>query len=426
MTRTSVLGHGSWGPRHRGLRLALLLATLFFFPLVGAQSSPTPTFSFSLFHRFSGGEAGTSPAGGVIRDRQGNFYGVTQQGGSFNYGTVFMLGLTGRETVLHSFNGQDGLWPSAALIRDGEGNLYGVTSNGGTSEGGKCRFGCGVVFKIDTSGKETLLHAFTGGVDGGNPIAPLLLDEAGDIYGVTYGGGDSSCTGGCGVVFRLNKGGKETVLYTFTGGADGAGPSTLIRDASENLYGSTRGGGDINCNRGGCGTIFKLDETGKKTILYTFTDLINGDAPNGLIRDVTGKFFGVTWQGGDLFGCGGTGCGTVFELDSSYRESVLYTFSGGSDGANPNPALIRDASGNLYGVTEDGGDLNCYGNIGCGTVFEVNTAGQETVLHTFTESDGQFPIGLMRDLHGDFYGTTYIGGSSKCLYGCGVVFKLTP
>lgn len=424
MTETSVHGQGSSGKRQRATRRELLLATLFILPLIAAQSAQSPTFS--LFHKFSGGGAGNYPAGGVIRDTPGNFYGVTQMGGSFNYGTVFMLSPTGKETVLHSFTGQDGLWPSADLIRDDEGNLYGVTSDGGTAEGGKCQFGCGVVFKVDTTGKETILHAFTGGADGGNPITPLLLDKAGNLYGVTYGGGDPSCTGGCGVVFRLNSVGKETILYTFTGGGDGVGPSTLLRDASGNLYGSTRGGGDINCNRGGCGTVFKLDKIGKKTILYSFTDAVDGSVPTGLIRDVTGNFFGVAWQGGHLSGCGGYGCGTVFKLDSSRHETVLYTFTGGSDGANPNPALIRDASGNLYGVTEDGGALNCYGNIGCGTVFKVDAAGHETVLHTFTEIDGQFAIGLMRDAAGRFYGTTYIGGSSKCLYGCGVVFSLTP
>jgi len=419
-----VHGQGFSGKRQRATRRGLLLATLFISTLIAAQSAQTPTFS--LFHKFTGGMAGAYPAGGVIRDAQGNSYGVTQMGGSFNYGTVFMLSPTGKETVLHSFTGQDGLWPSAELIRDGEGNLYGVTSDGGTAEGGKCHFGCGVVFKVSTTGKETVLHAFTGGADGGNPITPLLMDKARNLYGVTFGAGDSSCTGGCGVVFRLNNVGKETILYTFTGGTDGAGPSTLIRDASGNLYGSTRGGGDINCNRGGCGTVFNLDKNGKKTILYSFTDEIDGVAPVGLIRDVTGNFFGVAWQGGDLSGCGGTGCGTVFKLDSSHKETVLYRFSGGIDGANPNPPLIRDAAGNLYGVTEDGGDLNCYGNIGCGTVFEVDTVGDESVLHTFTETDGQFARGLTRDATGHFYGTTYIGGSGNCLYGCGVVFNLTP
>jgi uncharacterized repeat protein (TIGR03803 family) len=425
MTETSAHGQGFSGKPLRATRRKLLLATLLISPLIAAQS--TQTLSFSLFHKFTGGRAGAYPAGGVIRDTQGNFYGVTQTGGSFNYGTVYMLDPTGKETMLHSFTGQDGLWPSADLIRDDEGNLYGVTSDGGTAEGGKCRFGCGVVFKVDTTGKETVLHAFTGASDGGNPITPLLLDKARNLYGVTLAGGDPSCPGGCGVVFRLNSVGKETILYTFTGGADGAGPSTLMRDAAGNLYGSTGGGGDINCNRGGCGTVFKLGRNGKKTILYTFTDAVDGSDPVGLIRDVTGNFFGVTWQGGELSGCGaGAGCGTVFKLDSSHQETVLYRFSGGTDGANPNPPLIRDAAGNLYGVTEDGGDLNCDSVGSCGTVFKVDTAGHETVLHTFNGTDGQFARGLMRDAAGRFYGTTYIGGNSNCLYGCGVVFSLTP
>jgi uncharacterized repeat protein (TIGR03803 family) len=228
-------------------------------------------------------------------------------------------------------------------------------------------------------------------------------------------------------LFKLDAGCKLSVLHNFHYKHGNSPQADLLRDASGNLYGSTRGGGDVNCNRGGgCGTVFKLDKTGKKTILYSFTDEVDGNIPDVLIRDNKGNFFGVAWQGGDLSGCGGTGCGTVFKLVSSHQETVLYRFSGGIDGANPNPALIRDASGNLYGVTEDGGDLNCYGNIGCGTVFEVDTAGNETVLHTFTESDGQFARGLMRDAAGRLYGTTYSGGSNKCLYGCGVVFSLTP
>ena len=428
MTKIREHARGISEKRQRTTRRSLLLATLFVLPLIATL--PAQAQTFSLFHKFTGGKAGDSPGGGVIRDARGSFYGVTQMGGSFNYGTVFELDRAGKETVLHSFTGEDGLWPSADLVRDGEGNLYGVTSDGGTAEGGKCQFGCGVVFRVDPTGKETVLHAFTGGADGGDPFTPLLLDKDLNLYGVTFSGGDLTCDTtrlGCGVVFKLNKTGKEIILHTFTGGRDGAGPSTLIRDASGDLYGSTGGGGDPNCNRGyGCGTVFKLNRTGEKTILYSFADEADGDDPQGLIRDATGNFFGVTWQGGDLSACGGYGCGTVFALDTAGQETVLFTFTGGTDGANPNSPLIRDVSGNLYGVTEDGGDLNCYANIGCGIVFKVDTAGNETVLHTFAGTDGEFVRGLIRDTTGNFYGTTYHGGNNKCVYGCGLVFKLTP
>jgi len=160
--------------------------------------------------------------------------------------------------VLYSFTGgADGAVPEASLILDAAGNLYGTTNQGGDLD---CNptYGCGVVFKLDTTGKETVMHTFTGGADGAFPVAGLLWEAPGNLYGTTFQGGDLSCAPpyGCGVVFKLDTTGKETVMHTFTAGADGAFPSAgLIRNAAGALYGTATGGGDLDC---GCGVVFKL------------------------------------------------------------------------------------------------------------------------------------------------------------------------
>jgi uncharacterized repeat protein (TIGR03803 family) len=217
-------------------------------------------------------------------------------------------------TVLHAFTAfSGGRFSTASLVRDAAGNLYGTTVLGGNLACGSGS-GCGVVFKLDTTGKETVLHRFTGGVDGANPSAGLVQDAAGNLYGTTEGGGDLACGGGfgCGVVFKLGTTGKETVLHSFTGGADGRDPNAgLVRDAAGNLYGTTRSGGDLACSVAGCGVVFKLDTTSKETVLHSFT--LGGFPEAGLLRDGAGKLYGTTFSGGSN-ACGGQGCGAVFKL----------------------------------------------------------------------------------------------------------------
>jgi uncharacterized repeat protein (TIGR03803 family) len=168
---------------------------------------------------------------------------------------LYKVDPTGKETVLYSFaGGFDGAFPYAGLVRDVAGNLYGTTVYGGISRA--CPSGCGVVFKLDPTGKETVLHSFAGGADGGNPLAGLVRDTAGNLYGTTsYGGDLSGCGGfGCGVVFKLDPTGTETVLYSFTGGPDGGHPwAGLVLDAAGNLYGTTYYGG-----ASGQGVVFQL------------------------------------------------------------------------------------------------------------------------------------------------------------------------
>ena len=243
------------------------------------------------------------------------------------------------ESVLHSFAGRiDGTEPLfSGVIRDPAGNLYGTTYSGGTSN-------YGTVFKIDTSGNETVLYSFTGRADGRTPYAGLVRDQAGRLYGTTYNGGlrTAMCTSGCGVVFEVNANGQEKVLHYFTGGADGALPiGGLIRDEAGNLYGTTQMGG-----ASGSGTVFKLDATGVETVLYSFAGVPDGQYPfAGLIRDSAGNLYGTTSNGGAI------GFGTVFKLDAAGHETVLYSFTGGSDGGSPQAPLLRDKNGNLYGTT---------------------------------------------------------------------------
>jgi hypothetical protein len=290
--------------------------------------------------------------------------------------------------------------------------------------------------------KEKVLRNFTGGRDGANSPAGLIVDTAGNLYGTTFSGGVSGCYSGCGVVFELmpsaNGGWKETVLHAFAGGKDGGGSfAGLIMDAAGNLYGTTRGG-----------TVFELTPTKtgrwKETVLYSFCSLTNcadgADPWSNLIFDPAGNLYGTTYNGG-----GGTcvsGCGVVYELTlgpHGWKETVLHTFTGGPDGANPVSGLAIDAAGTLYGTALFGGNRNnCSGSgytPGCGVAFKLTPTSNGwkwKVIHTFTNGwDGANPAaGLTLDSAGNLYGTTDSGDIvGKCPginAGCGVVFELTP
>lgn len=168
----------------------------------------------------------------------------------------------------------------------------------------------------------TVLYSFKGGTDGASSYAGLVRDSAGNLYGTTYDGGNQNCASGCGTVFKLSATGKKTQLYSFTGKADGASPlAGLIRDSGGNLYGTTRYGGNSSCG-GGCGTVFKVDATGKETVLHSFTGPTDGSVPQGiLLRDVQGNLYGTTTDGGDSSCDNGVGCGIVFKLDGSRKRS---------------------------------------------------------------------------------------------------------
>jgi uncharacterized repeat protein (TIGR03803 family) len=360
----------------------------------------------TVLHNFMGGADGSNPLAGLIRDSSGNLYGTTSGGGTPGGGVVYEVSTAGEETVLYSFTtGADGGYPYyGGVIRDSSGNLYGTTVNGGTAQGG-------VVYKLDSAGQETLLYSFPGAADGRYPLAGVIRDSAGNLYGTTVNGGKA----GVGVVYKVAANGSETVLYTFTGGADGLAPyyAGVIRDSAGNLYGTTVGGGNFAGNCGyeleGCGVIFKLDPTGQET--YAFSGGADGNGPfAGVIRDSAGNLYGTTYNGGT------TNAGVVFKLDAAGQETVLYSFTGGTDGGYPYAGVIRDSAGNLYGTTYNGGTANA------GVVFKLDTAGQETVLYSFTGgADGGYPYaGVIEDSAGNLYGTTAYGGARYA----GVVYKV--
>jgi uncharacterized repeat protein (TIGR03803 family) len=404
-------------------------------PLMVAR--PAAAQSFSLLHSFSGmnGADGSAPFDGLIVDSSGNFYGTTFNGGTFGFGTVYELPAEGGEKVLYNFTGgNDGANPAGSLILDGAGNLYGTTTSGGPNS---CYFniGCGVVFRLSPQGTETILYTFTGQGDGGVPLAGLIRDARGNLYGTASQGGqvETLCGVGCGVVFKLNPAGQETVLHTFTGPPDGANPlAPLVQDSAGNLYGTTELGG-AGCyghiSVYGCGTVFKLDRQGHETILYSFTQAADGGSPQaGLVLDPGGNLYGTTTNGGDNLFCklgNGFGCGVVFKVDPLGNETVLYAFPSGAAGAVPFASLVRDAKGNLYGTTAVGGSFSgIYAN-GCGVVFKLTPSGYETVLHSFQLTDGCGPLGNLLADKGYLYGTAS-GGGVDGASSLGVVFQLQP
>jgi len=352
--------------------------------------------TFTILQSFQGSD-GATPYAGVVMDRAHNLYGTTINGGAYGNGTVFKLGHRHDLTVLYSFTGgSDGKWPYASVIRDRAGNLYGTTHSGGD-------YGNGTVFKLDASGNETVLHSFAGGSDGSVPLAGLIMDKAGNLFGTTYVGG----TYNSGTAFKLDPSGNETVLYAFTGDSDGGGPyaGSLIMDAAGNLYGTTSSGGAY-----GLGTVFKLDTFGLETVLHSFNGSNGALLYSGLVMDAEGNLYGTTFSGGPY------GSGTVFKLDTAGQETVLHSFTGvGGDGVFPLAGLVRDRLGNLYGTTSGGG---AYGG---GIVFKLDRSGYETVLHSFTGNGLAYANGdLLRDRLGNLYGTTFYGGDS----GDGTVFMI--
>ena len=233
------------------------------------------------------------------------------------------------------------------MIQDAAGNLYGTASGGGATSTCEPPYGCGVVFKLSPSGAYTILHSFTG-ADGAYPEAGLVRDAAANLYGTTARGGayNSTCDPpyGCGVVFKLTLTGTETVLHSFAGADGGPFPSGLIQDAEGNLYGTTLEGGEPgNCFSGSCGVVFKVSPSGTETVLYSFTEGAGGANPYaGLTRDAAGNLYGTTYDGGAKSGaCEQPTCGVVFRLSPTGTETVLHTFTGGTDGGTPYAGLIQ-------------------------------------------------------------------------------------
>jgi uncharacterized repeat protein (TIGR03803 family) len=369
----------------------------------------------SLIADGAGNQYGTTEVGGS---------GTDCYGGK-GCGTIFELSQNGTEQVLYNFQGgNDGFGPTGVLLMDQSGNLFGATLAGGGCSAET--YGCGTIFKLAPDGTETVLYAFQEGSDGAEPEGNLVADAAGNLYGVANGGGSYNGTAcendGCGTVFELEPNGTEITLHTFQGGSDGGVPlAGLIIDSSGNLYGTTFAGGACNMNAAGCGTVFKVAPGGTETVLYAFKEASDGGFPESvLIEDNAGNLYGTTFDGGDTQACYPDGCGAVFKLTPGGRESVLYDFKFGNDGSHPAAGVVMDGGGNFYGTTYYGGGRYCKKD-GCGTVFEVTPKGNENVLYAFRSTHGRYPVAsLLLGAHGDLYGTTSEGGIDND----GLVFRL--
>ncbi len=405
------------------LALTMLAAVM----LLAGIAIPAQAQTETLLYQFTGSPDGANPSAGPVL-KGTTLYGTTYEGGGVSgsgdtgYGTVYAVSTTtGKETILHTFTANtqapyDGLEPLGGLAFDKEGNLYGTTASGGGYDGE----GYGTIYKIAKSGKqyvETVIYAFSGGLDGATPyfVAPVF-DKAGNLYGTTVGGGYY----GNGAVFKL-AGGTLTTLHSFyQAGGDGYNPySGVALDTKGNVYGSAPGGGAY-----GYGVLYEITAAGQYSILYNFTGGADGSTPRNALVYKSGKLYGTAQAGGA--GCT-WGCGVIFEYTlakgkKAGYETVLDTFNG-TDGLYPlYGALVFDKLGNIYGTTSDGGPENL------GNVYKLAPDGTLTTLYNFdVQPDGETPMGgVVFDTKGNLYTTAAYGGNTGGEYGAGTVIKITP
>jgi uncharacterized repeat protein (TIGR03803 family) len=374
----------------------------------GSVFKVTPNGTFTTLYSFSAGSSGASPYASLIQGSDGDFYGTTSTGGTGGCGTIFKVTASGALTNLYSFNGgNDGYNSYAALVEGGDGNFYGTTSAGGAN-------GFGTVFKISPNGNVTDLYAFTNRGDGGSPKAALIQGSDGNFYGTTSSGGPN----GAGTVFRITTNGALTSLYPFTGGTDGGIPlAALVQGSGDNFYGTASSGGP-----NGVGTVFRITTNGVFATLSPFTGGNDGGNPRAaLVQSSDGNFYGTTYgyvlyyiQGpypGDTNGA----YGTVFRMTTNGSLTTLCSFNV-NDGANPAAGLIQGGDGNFYGTTAGGTN-----DVGGGTVFRISANGALTTLGLFDQGYGANPhAALIQASDGNFYGTTSSGGP----IGAGDVFKI--
>jgi uncharacterized repeat protein (TIGR03803 family) len=385
--------------------------------------------STAVVYSFGGGPDGEYPSTDLVLDNAGVLYGTSVLGGQFGSGTVFQLTPSGdgwTHTVLYSFtSGADGAQPYGGVTLDPQGNLYGSAVAGGSSVGSCADGGCGVVYKLTPSSDgwtQTVIHAFTGGKDGSGPGGALTIDKHGNLFGMAPTGGAF----GLGVIYQLRPDHSGNyvfrVIHAFTGGRDGerASAGRLLLDDAGNLYGvSTVGGAHEK------GTAFELTrapgEKWKFTTLYAFKGQPDAGFPyGGLIFDASGNLYGTTYYDG------ANNLGSVYQLARNpaggWKERVLYSFAGGHDGSNSISTLVLDQAGNLLGTTSEGGTS------GLGTIFKLTHGSgtwTESVEYAFSGSpDGAYAYnGMVADAAGNFYGATVRGGTDD---GDGTIYTFTP
>jgi len=398
-------------------------AWCFALPLIALMAVVTPAQNFNSLVNFDGSNGADPTYVALTQGIDGNFYGTTAHGGANNFspGTVFRMTTAGILTTVYNFcaltNCADGYVPYAGLTLALDGNFYGTTTLGGT-------YNIGTVFKITPDGVLTPIHSFNG-LEGAYPYAPLVQAADENFYGTTSAGGDLRCRppDGCGTVFKTSPRGKLTKLHSFctkTNCPDGEAPyAGLVQADDGNFYGTTLAGGSMS----GVGTVFRITPEGELTTLYTFCpgseECPEGLEPYaGLVQGTDGGLYGTTIYGGVA-----QGAGTIFQITTEGQLTTLYTFcSSGTfctDGANPAGGLIQATDGNFYGTTYHGSGDDC--TLGCGTIYEfVNNSGV-TVLHSFNDYDGAYPqADLIQGTDGNFYGTT-----SGIGYNDGTAFSLS-
>ena len=397
-----------------------LLQTAGILMLLSASFGITATAQaqFRSLVSFTGANGSLPGIGALVQGADGIFYGTTFFGGPAGVGTVYKLTPSGVLTSLYSFcrhsSCVDGEYPSSGLTFGNDGNLYGTTVQGGNHGGGE-------VYKITPSGVLTVMHSFGLAPDGEGPESNLIVGTDGNFYGTTFAGGANNF----GAVFKMTPAGETTVIYSFTGGADGALPyANPIQASDGNLYGTTiQGGTSTYCqDHRGCGTIYKLTPAGTLTVLYNFCiefECNDGVLPGAaLLQASDGNFYGTTEAGGDM------GAGAFFRVTSDGTYTSLFSFClqfTCDAGEQPLGALVQASDGNFYGTTSIGGPYYYYG-----TVFEITPQGVLTTLHNFHGQDGTAPwAGLVRGQDGFYYGTTAAGGIAGTWNGnLGTIFRI--
>ena len=392
--------------------------------------------SSKIIYSFAGGADGANPESDLIMDAAGNLYGTTYEGG-MGCGTVFELSRVKdgwKQRVLYSFGNvsNDGCGPTAGLVFDSTGNLYGTTGGGGIPNCNEN--GCGTAFKLAPNSRggwtESILYSFTdSNGDGRNPNTDLVFDSKGSLYGTTQAGGVNAA--GCGTVFKLtpNQDGTwtESTIHAFACAPDGASPaSAVVLNPNGDIYGTTAHGGTEECGDslfGGCGAVYKLTPNPggdlTETVIYSF-HRFQGTArtpSGGLLFTADGQLLGSGSIGGDRFGA-------LFQLQQTkkgWEQTVLYRFYGSPDGAYPVGRLAMALSGNLYGVTMEGGANQ---SIAGGTVFELEHVGgrwKEHVLFSANNTAYNPQAGPTVDSQGHVYGT-FAGGDNNF----GAVYEIIP
>nr|WP_317046582.1 choice-of-anchor tandem repeat GloVer-containing protein [Adhaeribacter arboris] len=357
----------------------------------------TPKGVFTVRRHLDLSTTGGRPYGSLVKATNGNFYGMTYQGGTNGYGTIFRMTPSGTFTVLRNLSyTSDGANPQGDLTQGTDGNFYGLTYTGGTNS-------YGTIFKMTPGGTYTVLRNLDYTNDGRNPQGSLVQGSDGSFYAMTPAGG----LGNRGTIFKVTPAGAYSILVHFPEAAKGQTPlGSLIQASNGNFYGLTSTGGTYNY-----GTIFKLCDGAYSTV-YSLNSGTSGSSPQGsLLQGTDGNFYGLTYNGG------ANGYGTIFKVTPGGTYTALRNLNYTTDGGNPTGTLIQSA-GNFYGMTSRGG-ANSYG-----TIFKISSGGSFTVLkHLDNTKTGSYPNGsLVQGADGNFYGTTYQGGANNY----GTIFKITP